>query len=166
MLPNAQIDKNSVTELWKMYLYYFSGLVSEIDKSSETNASVVSQCNTRQQRQRKQETQSSVKYYKNAISFGEVVSNPSFSAREFILKGQNCSDEFTTKYLTPPLLKVTISMSISRKKINFQAMIEYEDGLRPVEIATGSKHCGKLREASSNTLICAQGNLWGTHATH
>ena len=43
---------------------------------------------------------------------------------------------------------------------------EYEDGLRPVEIATGSKHCGKLREASSNTLICAQGNLWGTHATH
>ena len=55
MLSKAQIDKNSVTELWKMYLYYFSGLVSEIDKSSETNASVVSQCNTRHQRQRKQE---------------------------------------------------------------------------------------------------------------
>ena len=41
-----------------------------------------------------------------------------------------------------------------------------EDGLRPVEIATGLKHCGKLREASSNTLISAQGNLWGTRATH
>ena len=42
---------------------------------------------------------------------------------------------------------------------------EYEDGLRSVEIATGWKHCGKLREASSNTLICAQGNPRGTHAT-
>ena len=86
MLSKAQIDKNSVAELWKTYLYYFSGLVSEIDKSSETNASVVSQCNTRQQRQGKQETQSSVKYYKNAKKLQILVKSlPLFSAREFIL---------------------------------------------------------------------------------
>ena len=125
MLSKAQIDKNSVTEVWKMYSYYFSGLVSEIDKSSETNASVVSQCNTRQQRQRKQETQSSVKYYKNAkksTKLGEVVIHLFQEGFYPHKRGQNCSDEFTPKHFTPLPLKVSISMSISPKKINFQAM--------------------------------------------